>query len=79
MHLWIICYVKYAHIKIKISNFPSLQRSEFDALEWPNDMFTLSDCDTLFSTVSQIPFPDHREICKHIWLTISNIDIIDLF
>lgn len=27
-------------------------------------MLLLSDCDTLFSTVSQIPFPDHREICK---------------
>lgn len=46
-----------------------LQASELDFLEWsPNsvdNILTISDnmsSDTLFSTLSQFPFPDSREI-----------------
>lgn len=50
----------------------SLQKSELDILEWStnDNLLMLSDnmsSDTLFSTISQFPFPDSREIG---WLKI---------
>ncbi|KAL7027841.1 hypothetical protein ACKWTF_005617 [Chironomus riparius] len=43
-------------------------KSELDILEWSNDnLLMLSDnmsSDTLFSTISQFPFPDSREIAR---------------
>ena len=45
------------------------QKSEIDTLEWANDnLLMLSDnmsSDTLFSTISQFPFPDSREIGEY--------------
>lgn len=46
-----------------------MQKSELDTLEWStnDNLLMLSDnmsSDTLFSTISQFPFPDSREIGK---------------
>jgi hypothetical protein len=52
-------------------NFSPFQTSELDFLEWsPNGsekLLSISDnmtTDTLFSTLTQYPFPDSREIGK---------------